>query len=179
MSWTKLLIDAGLRKAQARSATQSTKGQKQSAPIKKAVAIGVGVMVGIVAFRILKKDLQAFINKRRNQKIFENEKDENVKLTYKPSQYLTWADGLQGAFDPGWLDGTDEQTIYAIMKKLKNNNDWLELQKAYGTRDYSSNFSGFPSKKISLVKALNEELDGDEKKYINIIFANRGIKYRL
>ena len=177
--WKKLLIDAGLQKAQARAYTQSRRGQKQSAPIKKAVAITIGAAAGIIAFKILKKDLQAFINKRRNEKIWDKEKDENKKLTYKPSQYLTWADSLQGAFDPGWLDGTDEETIYRIFKKLKNNNDWLELQKAYGTRDYSSNFTGFPSKKITLVKALNQELDGDEKKYVNLIFANRNITYRL
>jgi len=177
--WKKLLIDAGLQKAQARAYTQSRRGQKQSAPIKKAIAITIGAAAGIIAFKILKKDLQAFINKRKNEKIWDKEKDENKKLTYKPSQYLTWADSLQGAFDPGWLDGTDEETIYRIFKKLKNNNDWLELQKAYGTRDYSSNFTGFPSKKITLVKALNEELDGDEKKYVNLIFANRKITYRL
>ena len=177
--WQKLLIDAGLQRAQAIAATGRAKAQKQSAPIKKAIAITIGAAAGVILFKILKKDLQAFINQQKNKKIWDKEKDENVKLTYKPSQYLTWADSLQGAFDPGWLDGTDEETIYRIFKKLRSNNDWLELQKAYGTRDYSSNFTGFPSKKITLVKALNEELDGDEKKYVNLIFANRKITYRL
>jgi len=116
--WKKLLIDAGLQKAQARAYTQSRRGQKQSAPIKKAIAITIGAAAGVVLFKILKKDLQAFINKRKNEKIWDKEKDENKKLTYKPSQYLTWADSLQGAFDPGWLDGTDEETIYRIFKKL-------------------------------------------------------------
>ena len=99
--WQKLLIDAGLQKAQARAATGSRKAQQQSAPIKKAIAITIGAAAGVVLFKILKKDLQAFINKRKNQKILDKEKDENIKLTYKPSQYLTWADSLQGAFDPG------------------------------------------------------------------------------
>ena len=172
------LIISGLAGIGAAAASRP-RDPKEKKPIKTVVAIGIGAFTGLALYRILQKDLQNLINKRKNEKIWDREIDENKKLTYKPSQYLTWADSLQAAFDPGWLDGTDEETIYRILKKLKNNNDWLELQKAYGTREYSSNFTGFPSKKITLVKALNEELDGDEKKYINLIFANRKITYRL
>jgi len=53
------------------------------------------------------------------------------------------------------------------------------LAKAYGQRDYSDNFLGYPSTKLSLTKSLNKELDGDEKKKINYIMANNGLKYRI
>jgi len=173
-----LLFGIALDKLMSNKPTKPENANK-SQPIKTAIGIAIGVGTGFLVYKLIKKDLQGYINKKREKEIFEKEKDVKVKLTYKPSQYIAFADSIQGAFDSFSWGGTDVDTIYTIFRKLKKNNDWLELAKAYGQRDYSDNFLGYPSTKLSLTKSLNKELDGDEKKKINYIMANNGLKYRI
>jgi hypothetical protein len=64
-----------------------------------------------------------------------------------------------------FFDFTDEEAIYSIMRKLKTNNDWLELMKAYGKRKYYDPTSAtyIFGKDINLITALQLELDTKEK----------------
>jgi len=113
--------------------------------------------------------------------MFEEEKDAKVALTYKPSQYVTFADKIEDAFNANWLDFTDEEAIYSIMRQLKTNNDWLELMKAYGKRMYydPSSATYIFGKNINLLTALQLELDTKEKNKVNTILKNKGIRYRI
>lgn len=113
--------------------------------------------------------------------MFESEKDPKVKLTYKPTQYITWADKMQDAFQMNWLNATDEEAIYSILRKLKSNNDWLELMKSYGRRTYYDPTSAtyIFGKDINLLTALQLELDTAEKKKANTILKNNNIRYRI
>jgi hypothetical protein len=154
---------------------------KEKRPIKTAIAIGIGALTAVALYKIVGKEIKAAIQKKKNQKLFEKEKEPNVQLTYKPSQYITWADKIEDSMNVNWLDFTDEEAIYSIMRKLKTNNDWLELMKAYGKRTYydPTNATYIFGKSINLLTALQLELDTKEKNKINLILKNNGIKYRI
>lgn len=154
---------------------------KEKRPIKTAIAIGIGAAIALGLYKIVGKELKEAIQKRKNKKLFESEQDPKVVLTYKPSQYITWADKIEDAFNVSWLDFTDEDAIYSIMRKLKTNNDWLELMKAYGKRKYYDPTSATYvfGKDINLLTALQLELDTTEKNKVNAILKSNGIKYRI
>jgi len=99
---------------------------KEKRPIKTAIAIGIGAAIALGVYKVVGKEIKEAIKKRRNGKLFEKEKDPSVPLTYKPTQYITWADKMEDAFNTSYLNFTDEDAIYSIMRKLKTNNDWLE-----------------------------------------------------
>lgn len=152
---------------------------KEKRPIKTAIALGIGAGVAVVLYKILGKDIRAAINKKKNEKLFEGEKTPDKKLSYKPTQYITWADKLEDAFEAFW--GTDEAAIYSILKKLKTNNDWLELNKAFGQRSYLDLYDEefFFGKKVNLIRWFQLELDTTEKNKANAILKSNGITYKI
>jgi hypothetical protein len=145
----------------------------------KPALVVMGLTVGgFVAYRLIKRG-GALGRQIKEGREFEKEKDPSKKLSYPPTQYKSWGDTLEEA----WYEypfglGTVEETVYNIMRKLKNNNDWLELQKAYGVRQYYS--GGFAAGNKTLVEAIAVEDDGGEmRKKINEIFKSKGITYRI
>lgn len=154
---------------------------KEKRPIKTAIAIGIGAFTALALYKIVGKEIKDAIQKKKNKKMFENEQDPKVKLTYKPSQYVAWSDKIEDAMNANWLDFTDEEAIYSIMRKLKTNNDWLELMKSYGKRKYYDPTSATYvfGKDINLLTALQLELDTKEKNKVNTILKNNGIRYRI
>lgn len=116
--------------------------------------------------------------KNRAQKSKYN-KEIKGKGTYPPTQYDNWADAIEKAYYPTVFGiGTDEDTILYIFDRLRNNNDFLLLLKAYGVRPYYQ--GGFEYAKFNLPQSLAFEDDGAEmRNKINTMFKKRGITYRL
>ena len=173
-------IISGVSGVAAASASK-TRDPKEKRPIKTAIAIGIGAVVALGVYKVISKELKDAIQKKKNKKMFESEKDPKVQLTYKPTQYITWADKMQDAFQMNWLNATDEEAIFSILRKLKSNNDWLELMKSYGRRTYYDPTSAtyIFGKDINLLTALQLELDTTEKKKANTILKNNNIRYRI
>ena len=173
-------IIAGLSGIAAAAASRP-KDPKQKQPIKTAIALGIGAAVAYGIYRVMGKEIKNAIQENKNKKLFEKEKDPKIQLSYKPTQFITWADKIEDASNgTNWFDGTDEDAIYKIMRYLKNNNDWLELNKAYGTRPYYDVSPGyFTGKDINMTKMLQLELDSTEKDKVNSILKSKGIKYRI
>jgi len=165
----------------ASAAASRPKDPKEKRPIKTVIAIGIGAGVAYGMYKIIQKELAEAIKKKKNKKMFDEEIDPKIKASYKPTQFVTWADKLEDSFNSNFLDQTDEASIYSIMRKLKNNTDWLELNKAYGLRSYYDPFSltYITGKEINLVKALQIELDTKEKNQVNYILKSKGITYRI
>jgi hypothetical protein len=165
----------------ATAAASRPRDPKEKRPIKTAIAIGIGAAIAFGMYKLVSKELAEAIKKRKNSKLFDEEIDPKIKASYKPSQFITWADKIEDSFNAQWLDFTDEDAIYNIMRKLKNNTDWLELNKAYGLRSYYDllNPSYITGKDINLVKALQLELDTTEKNKVNAILKSKGITYRI
>jgi len=157
-----------------------TRDPKEKRPIKTAIAIGIGTAIALGVYKIVGKEIKAAFQKK-NKQLFEKEKNPSVPLTYKPSQYITWADKIEDAFNVSYLNFTDENAIYSIMRYLKTNNDWLELNKAYGKRTYYNPISPtyIFGKSINMLTSLQLELDTSEKNKVNSILKSKGIKYRI
>lgn len=163
----------------AAAAASRPKTPNERTPIKNVLALGIGAGIAFGLYKILGKDIRAAINKNKNENLFNREKDPNKKLSYAPSQYIAWADKLEDAFEYIW--GTDEDAIYSVLRKLKTNNDWLELNRAFGMRNYrdlnSWEFSW--GKDVNLLRWFQLELDTAEKNKCNAILKSKGIKYRI
>jgi hypothetical protein len=143
--------------------------------------VGLGVGFAYVISKYIRRNIDGIIKKRREGKEYKDE--QKGKLSFPPTQYKAWADGIQSAYDPygTFGAGTDEDTIYNILRKLKTSDDWLQLQKDYGVRDYTDyTYNPFGTKtKLNLVESLNQELSGSEKNKINEILKSKNITYRI
>lgn len=93
----------------------------------------------------------------------------NVK-TYDQAQYNLMADGLYRAMDGL---GTDEDTIYAILSRLRTEADWYELVSAFGNKKSSFPFSSFED---SLQGWLSDELGGSDKTKINTLLGKFNVQ---
>ena len=99
-------------------------------------------------------------------------KSQGFTLTYPASQYLLFADKIyQAGFVVG---GTDEDAIYSVFKKMKNDLDINKLIQSFGERRIEFSFQ-----KGSLSAFLTSEMDNDEISTINNILSTKGIKYRF
>ena len=113
---------------------------------------------------------------KQAQQQISNEIDRS-KLSYPLSQYDAWANKLEQAFFD-W--GTNETSIYEVFRNLKNNNDFLQLKKAFGIRQYTGGIlPGILSGKLNLDGFIEQELNSSEQKYINGILASKSITYRV
>jgi hypothetical protein len=150
--------------------------------IQKTLIIG-GVVV--IAYLFSKK-IGRFLNKNiKNiqENIDYNKELDKSKESYPKTQYKNFADAIQKAFDPiGIAGGTDEDTIYNVMRKLKTNNDWLLLNKAYGIRKYED-FTYVPwgeNYEFNMVEAINfEDENAEMRNKINAILKSKNLKYRM
>ena len=173
----KALIQAGLNKAVRKASTPNDN------KLRNNIIFGVVVVAGvIITAKIFKKQLAAFIQKRKEAN--ELNKEIKGKGTLQPSQYRDLANGIQKAFMPyeSFGLGTDKTAIYNIFRMLKNNDDFLLLKKEYGIReyvDYTYNPFG-TSYKFNMSQAINFEDEGSTmKNYINNILKVKGITYRI
>jgi len=151
------------------------------------VKIGLFVVGGLgLAFGV-KKVLDYFKPERKREqsetKTVETELEQSEKAqkqSYPDSVYQGWCNAIATAV---FGSGTDEDTIYDIFRRLKNNTDYLKLVKAWGNPKrqvfpdwfvfYSTGF------KMTLPEVLRYDMDKNEIKKINTILANKGIKYRV
>jgi len=160
---------------------------KQKISVDTWIKLGTYVAGGIAVAYGVKKLLDLLKpEKKREQsetKQIESELESSKKqqkATYNPSVYSQWASAIANAiFD----FGTDEQTIYDIFRRLKNNTDFLMLQKAWGSPTRQVYPDGFvfysTGKKLTLSAALRDDMDKSEIKKINNILSSKGIKYRI
>jgi hypothetical protein len=120
-------------------------------------------------------------NKSENQEV-ENElvalnQNEQTKQKLSNSQALSIANTIYNAMIGL---GTDEYAIYGQFYQLKNNADFLAVQKAYGTRTVPSGSIAFVTDfRGTFVPTLRNELSSDEAQVINKILGKKKIKFRI
>lgn len=145
-------------------------------------AFGLGVFVVYKAFKKIstnvknifgdysdEKELIQSINKEQ-QKLSR----QGMSLSYPTFQYKSYAEILKNAM--GGL-GTDENSIYNVMSKMKNNLDLSELIKQYGTHIYAVSPIRFLY--LDLSGWLTEELNTKELNKVNNILAENNITYKF
>jgi len=151
------------------------------------IKLGMYVAGGVALAFGVKKVLDYFKPERKRdesekkQIIDELEAEKKKKAaSYAPSVYAGFASTIAEAIFGG---GSDEDSIYSVFRKLKNNTDYLMLVKAWGnpTRQVFPDFFVFydTGKKLTLPAALRYDLDAAECNRINAILKNNGITYRI
>lgn len=101
-----------------------------------------------------------------NKDISKNE------LTYDLSQYNIMADRL---YDAMYDIGTDEEAVYTIMARLRNDSDLLQLIRAFGSRGNII----FQGGEKTLAGWLSSDLTNPELGKVNDILKRNGINYQF
>ena len=156
--------------------------EKEKVSIDTWIKLGTYVAGGIAIAYGVKKLLNIFSPSAQQEKTetknieaeLETEKKKSA-LTYPLSQYSTFANIIETA---GFDIGTDEDAIYSVFRKLKNNADYLQLKKAWGSPNRKIYDWGF-GYNMTLPQYIRWEMSNNEVKKINAILQSKGIKYRV
>lgn len=177
---------------------------KELPPWARGVVVVGGLFVIYLAGNaIYRKMKQAKISKdsREGLRNSENEKrqlqNSGMRASYSPSQYTSWANAIQQAFDgcdpAGTLSwGADSPLgvasfwsnsgfkVATIFAQLKNNLDYLSLTTAWGVRTYDACgwFTG-DVEDVDFSRAISDELSAREISNLNQILKNKGITYKI
>ena len=142
--------------------------------------ISVGILAGVVyvIYKVTQKLGEEPQRDTEEDKQIQTELQTEIKktpLSYGASQYATFANNIQEA---GYDIGTDEEAIYSVFRKMKNNADYLALLKAWGKPTRTVYEWGVGRKK-TLSQFLHSEMSASEIAKINTILANNKVKYRV
>jgi hypothetical protein len=142
--------------------------------------ISIGILAGgaYLIYKIVSKFGSEERRESRQNLDIKTELDKETKkfpLTYAKSQYSTFADTIDTA---GFDLGTDEDAIYSVFYKLKNNSDYLALLSAWGkpTRTVYEFGIGYS---MTLPQFLRKEMSDSEVSKVNKILASKKITYRV
>lgn len=97
--------------------------------------------------------------------------------SFTASQYSSWANEIEEAFEGCDPINASSFAILAILKKLKNDADFVSLMIAWGVRDYDD--CGWGTVSGDLFTAVNSELNFLDRGSCNIVLRDRGITYRF
>lgn len=88
------------------------------------------IIIIIIAVLIFRRSFGNFFGSLFNRDINKLDVD-RTNLTYTKSEFHLMCSSLDSAMSGG---GTDEETIYATVRKLNTQDDWQFLQKTFGIR---------------------------------------------
>lgn len=140
---------------------------KNLSPAKIAVIIVLIIIIYFVGKKII-VEIRKYIH-RDIRKLDYDPK----QLSYPKSDYYGFCSTLESAMQ---YTGTDEDSIYSVMSKIKNQHDWNFLQKAFGIRP---KYGGAFDKDITgdLKMWLIDELGDVERQAIRDLMTKRNIKF--
>lgn len=144
---------------------------------KGIISVAVVGGVGYLVYKLLQKAKQSQSSEAKQGKEVEKELEkETSKQTYPTSQYYQMANKIESA---GHDIGTDEESMYAVFRKIKTNRDFLMLQKAFGVRDYTGDILPFfiTRNRLDLQGWIVNELSSSEVAKINAILRNNKVNY--
>lgn len=115
-------------------------------------------------------------------------KKSGVIPSYSPTQYKSWADGIEKQFSgcdwseavKPYLSGSGKY-VYDIIGKMKNDADVLSLVQAFGVRTYDQCGISLGDGNITagLSQAISDELYSYEIEKINGVLASKKINFRF
>ena len=145
---------------------------------KGVISVGILAGVGYLIWQVTKKLGEEPRRDEEEDKQIQTELQAEIKktpLSYGASQYASFANNIQEA---GYDVGTDEESIYSVFRKMKNNADYLALLKAWGKPTRTVYEWGIGRKK-TLTQFLRSEMSDSEIRKINTILSNNKVKYRV
>lgn len=140
----------------------------------KYVKIGLLVTVAIVVIVIISQIVK-LLKKQDSLTRGARRDTDKSQLSYSDTEYKIMAENLFEAMN-GY--GTDENSIYTTLSKLKSAADWYRLIDVYGVREHSNSaYAGFWSFTGNLIESLNNELSSSEKARVSSILASIGVVF--
>jgi hypothetical protein len=100
----------------------------------------------------------------------------STKQKISNSQAMAYANKIYTCMEG---QGTYEYELIGVFYHLKNDADFLAVEKAFGTRTIHSRVYFVPDFRGTMVSAIADELDVDYIKKINKILSDKGIKRRV
>lgn len=157
---------------------------------------GIGIAY-IIGSTIYKKVQQAISDADQQEKLkqiqseIDNNKQNGLVASYNDIQFNNFADAAQNAFTncrlpiipcPTYLplcQSNSFKEFYPIIEKLKNNVDFLQLQKIFGVRTISKQFFCGGDIRMNLPTLVKDGLNSYEIKTINETMGAKGITYNF
>ena len=156
---------------------QISKGYSKLPPtVKTAVtllALGAGAYILYRIFRVFTPSAMQERQEASNVQDELNRESQISGLSYPKSQYASFANTIEIA---GFDVGTDEDAIYSVFYKLKNNADYLALVNAWGSPNRKIYDWGM-GYNMTLTQFLRYEMSEGEIQKINAILKAKKIKY--
>jgi hypothetical protein len=165
-------------------ASSASNVYKGLTPRARGIIVVSGVILGgLIIYKIFKnisnvRDRVAARDEAQSVSDELQQQNQNAatKQTLSQSEVDAIANSMYFAMD-GY--GTYEDTIYSQFKKLKNNADFLAVQKSYGIRTVHSKVYFVNDVTSTLIPALQSELSQGWVDYINELLQTKGITYRI
>ncbi len=144
----------------------------------KPVQLLYGAIALLVLFFIVSRVVKMLkgLGDNTSPEAAEKEIDKN-KLTFSKTEFKGFAETLEEAMDK---EGTDEDAIYEVFRKLKTRSDVLALISAFGKRTstaWTFDWLIYGQTTGTLSKWLQSDLSSSELKKINDILKTQGINY--
>lgn len=158
---------------------------------KGVVIVGAGLVLYMVGNKIYKKinPPQSTKDAKNEQSVIDAEIKNNakngMKSSYPDSQYVAWVrnivDTISGCdYSAILIWSVGFQKVYDIFDKLKNDSDYLMLQKTFGVRTISKGvLCGGDYKNVSFSQAMSMQFNNVEIGMLNSRLKSKGISYRL
>lgn len=144
-------------------------------PQGKLIVILIILIILFVLRNKIKGSIQAAGKSIQNQSEVAVLQAHGIKATYSEDKYKKLADYLYRSMD-GW--GTDSEAVYNAFEQLRNDVDFILLDRAFGIRTASDNLFGLLEDE-DLKGWIREDLSATEVQKLNTILKNRGITKRF
>ena len=155
---------------------------KSQLNVNSLLKIAIFIVVFLGARKIFDMLLNLFgqrnedLIKENNNTALELAKDEvnEANLSYSKNQYTHFADGIYTALQSSMSE--DEMAVWDIFKKIKNNDDFLQLEISYNVRPIG--FYGFRTE-MNLSQSIRSLFSANEINTCNYLLRTNGVTKRI
>ncbi|NCC87890.1 MAG: hypothetical protein EOM05_08495 [Clostridia bacterium] len=126
----------------------------------------------IVFLIIFKNKIAAAIRRMMHRDVEKIDVDQS-NLSFERGEYFSMCSTLESAMNG---TGTQEDSIYDVMMRLRTQDDWNHLQQCFGTRKKDGG-TFFADLTGDLKSWLADDLDGGELQEVRDILRQNGITY--
>lgn len=130
------------------------------------------IILFILLYLIFKNKIE-FAIRRMLHKDIDKIDFATESLSYERGEYFSMCTTLESSMNG---TGTQEDSIYDVMMRLRTQDDWNFLQKCFGTRKKDGG-TFFADLTGDLKSWLADDLDGGEMEEVRDILRQRGINY--
>ncbi len=143
---------------------------------QRVITLGILAVIALVIIIVLGKRIKAAIKEAAGNIRTNIDTQRQIEATgqtpsYTDSVYKDFADRLEVAMKGG---GTDEDSVYDVMRQIKNDADMYKLINAFGTRTGAWSWTA-----ESLSQWILGDFNASGRKQINNILASNGVTYRF